>query len=147
MQIYLLKDVPGKGKRGEIINVNDGYGKNYLVKNGLGRVADNAVLSQVSSQKQSQDYHKGQEIAGIKAIIANLANIMVTVACKVGANGKMFGGVTGAEIAGLVKQQGFDIDKKDLVFDAIKDLGEYTIKCKFAHGLTGQFKLKVVEGK
>ncbi|MDR0462351.1 MAG: 50S ribosomal protein L9 [Christensenellaceae bacterium] len=147
MQIYLLKDVAGKGKRGEVISVNDGYGKNFLVKNGYGKVADNSVMSQVNSKKQSITFHKEQDIEATKKICARLEGVTVTIIAKMGANGKMFGGITGTEIAGELNKQGFEIDKKDLVFDAIRGIGEYKIKVKFNHGLTAQFALRVTEGK
>jgi len=147
MKIILTEDVKGHGKKGAIIEVKDGFGKNYLIKNGLGRTVDNAILSNVQAREKSQDFHKQQEINQIKETIVQLQSTTVTVNCKVGAGGKMFGGITGAEIAGLLKSEGFDIDKKSLVFDAIKEIGEYKIKYKFNHGLIGQFTLKVMEGK
>ena len=147
MQIYLLKDVPGKGKRGEIINVNDGYGRNYLIKNGMGKIADNAAIAHVQSTKQSQDFHTAAEIAKIKGICSGLQNVTVTIRRKIGANGKMFGGITGAEISELLKKQNFDIDKKNLVFETIKEVGEYKIKAKFNHGLSATFGLTVAEEK
>ena len=147
MQVFLLKDVPGKGSRGEIINVNDGYGKNYLIKNGLGKPVDNAVLSQVNSQKQSQDFHRQQEVDDLKDICKRLESVTLTLTCKIGAGGKMFGGVTGAEISESLKKQGFDIDKKNLVFEPIKSIGEYIVKVKFNYGLISKFTLQIVEGK
>ncbi|MCL2228987.1 MAG: 50S ribosomal protein L9 [Firmicutes bacterium] len=146
MKIYLLKDVPGKGKTGDIINVNDGYGKNFLLKQGLGRLADSGVMSHVEAKQQSNDFHKQEAIKAIKEVIEKLKSVKLTFACKIGQGGKMFGGVTGTEIASGLKEQGFDIDKRNLVFDAIKSVGVYNVKCKFEYGLVGSFKIQVVEG-
>ena len=139
MQVYLLKDVPGKGKAGEVITVNDGYGRNFLVKQGMARVADSGVLSSVKAKADSQSFHKEQEIQAIKDVIKRLETAVVALSVKKGANGKVFGSITGEQIAAGLKALGFDIDKKNLVFDTIKDVGEYKIKVKFNHGLSGGF--------
>ena len=144
MQIYLLKDLPGKGKAGEIINVNDGYGRNFVIRNGIGQMADNSLVSQVKSQKQSSDFHKQEEIAAIKKICGNLESVKITVNVKTGVNGRMFGTVTGAEIAGELSKLGFDIDKRNLVLPQIKEPGMYTAKVKFNYGLTADFAIEVI---
>jgi len=143
MQVYLTKDLPGKGKAGEIINVNDGYGRNFVLKNGYGRVVDNAIKTQVQASKESNAFHKGEEIKAIKEIIEKLKTITVSIDAKVGAGGKMFGGITGHEIAEGLLKQGITVDRKNLVFEQIKTVGEYIIKVKFNHCLSGEFKLLV----
>ena len=139
MQIYLIKDLPGKGKKGEIISVNDGYGKNFLIKNGIGRAVDNSVRSAVQAKQQSDAFHKSQDIAATKEICKKLEQVTITLSAKVGANGKMFGTITGQEIATALRRQNIEIDKKNLVFDTIKELGTYKIKVKFNHGLEASF--------
>ncbi|MCL2570151.1 MAG: 50S ribosomal protein L9 [Firmicutes bacterium] len=144
MQVYLLKDVPGKGKAGEVINVNDGYGKNYLVKNKLGIVADDAVIAKVKAKAQSDAFHTEQDKARIRDIIKKLEDVVVVLTVKVGEGGKMFGSVTSTEIARGLVEKGFEIEKRDIVMpEAIKMVGEYKIKVKFNYGLEGNFKLKV----
>ena len=144
MQIFLLKDLPGKGKAGEVINVNDGYGRNFIIKNGIGRAADNATLSHVKAKKESDNFRKQEDIALTKESIKELEALKVTISCKVGANGKMFGAITSTEVAGELSKLGFNIDKKNLVFENIKDPGVYRIKAKFNHGLSGEFILEVI---
>ena len=144
MQVYLLKDLPGRGKAGEIISVNDGYGRNFVIKNGFGRVVDNAVLAQVRAKQQSCEFHKGQEIERLKKICERLGQVTLEMKRKVGANGKMFGAVTASEITAEVNKLGFEIDKKNLVTETIKDLGAYKVKVKFNHGLSAEFALQVI---
>ena len=144
MQIYLLKDLAGQGKKGEIINVNDGYGRNYVIKNGYGKVVDNAVLSAVNAQKASADFHRAEDIAATRAIIERLAGTRVKIAVKAGANGKLFGSVTNGTLAVELTKFGFHIDKKQIAVDAIHGVGEYKIKVKFNYNLTGEFILEVV---
>jgi len=145
MQIYLLKDLPGKGRAGEVINVNDGYGKNYLVKNKIGVVADAAIMSKVKAKRESDDFRTAEEKAAISVIIEKLKSTIVTLRAKVGENGKMFGSITGTEVARALKDAGFDIDKRDIILpEAIKSIGNYTVRVKFAYAMSASFTLAVV---
>ena len=145
MQIYLLKDLPGKGKAGEVITVNDGYGKNYLVKNKIGVVADAGILAKVKAKRESDDFRMNEEKSEIKGIVEMLAQTVVTLKAKVGESGKMFGSITGTEVARALMDAGFNIDKRDIILpEAIKSVGNFTVKVKFAYGIGGQFTLAVV---
>jgi large subunit ribosomal protein L9 len=146
MQIFLIKDLSGHGKAGEIINVNEGYGRNFVIKNGFGRIVNKAIATEIHAQMASANFHKNQEIAEIKKVIDRLKSVRVSVRATIGANGKMFGGITGQEICAELKNLGFEIDKKSLSFEPIKSAGEYIIKVKFNHGLACEFVLNVVGG-
>jgi len=139
MQIYLLKDLPGKGRAGEIINVNDGYGRNFLIKNKIGKAADNAIRAEVKSRQDSETFHKQEDIKATRDLAAKLEAQTVIVRASVGANGKMFGSVTSAEIAAQL-----GIDKKFVHLpEPIKSTGTYKIKCKFAYGIEASVNLEV----
>jgi len=138
MQVFLIKE-------NKIADVADGHGK-FLVKSGQAKSVDAILLAQLKAKQQSQEFHHGQDVAKTKEIAEKLKSVIITLQVKLGANNKMFGSVTGTEIAEKLAEQGFQIDKKSLLFDAIKDVGEYIIKVKMSHGILGQFKLKV-EGK
>ena len=147
MQVFLLKNVPGKGKMGEIINVNDGYGRNYLIRNGYGRAVDSAIRNQVTAKQQSTAFHKEQDIAAIKKICAELGEVQAVIKIKAGLNGKLFGSVTTTEIAAELERLGFIIDKKNIVLpESIKQVGTYKIKARFNHGLDAAFTLEVKDG-
>ncbi|MDR0975480.1 MAG: 50S ribosomal protein L9 [Christensenellaceae bacterium] len=144
MQIYLLKDVKGKGKAGDIINVNDGYGMNFLVKNKLGKVADNAVLSEKKARDDSKNFHREEEIISYKALVNKLRDITVALDCKKGENGRLFGAITATEIADGLKKLGIEIDKRWIdTLIAIKQTGEYKIQVKFPYQIVGEFSLVV----
>jgi large subunit ribosomal protein L9 len=143
MQIFLLKDLPNQGKAGTIINVADGYGRNFVIKNGYGRLADTAAHHHVKSKGESVAFHKQTEIDATRELIKKLENVTVTINVKQGANGKMFGGITGAEIAAELNKRGFEIDKRALEFAPIKSVGAYKIRVKFNHGFVGEFNLNV----
>jgi len=139
MQVYLLKDLPGKGKKGEIINVNDGYGRNYIIKNKIGTAVDAGILSQVKAQQESQNFHKQEDIKAMRELAAKLEAKAVVVKVKVGDGGKMFGSVTSAEVAAQL-----GIDKKFIQLnEPIKAVGTYKIKCKLSHGVEANITLEV----
>lgn len=146
MQIYLLKDLKGHGKAGDIVNLNDGYAKNFVLKNGIGRVVDNAVLSDIKAKAASRDYQTQTEIAAIKAQIDALNKTPITLHAKVGANQKLFGAITATEVAAALAEQGITLDKRNLVMTApIKTTGTYKINVKYNHNLTGVVTLTVEE--
>ena len=142
MQVYLLKDLPGKGKKGDIINVNDGYGRNFIIKNKIGTMVDNSVLARVQAQKSSEAFHNAEEIKALKEKVAEIEKTVVTIAVSAGVSGKLFGAVTASDIASKL-----GIDKKNIHLpEPIKAVGSYKIKVKFSHSIEGAFSL-VVEAK
>ena len=146
MQIYLLKDLKGHGKAGEIVNLNDGYAKNFVIKSGFGKVVDNAVLSYIKAKKDSDKFKHDTEVDAIKDTIAKLNATQVVIKAKLGANGKLFGGITATEIAGELSKSGIHIDKRNIqLHDAIKTVGAYKIDIKFGHGLSGNIAV-IIEG-
>ena len=146
MQIKLLKDLPGKGKAGDIINVNDGYGKNFLIKNKIGVLADAAIMAQVKAKRESENFRTEQDKAAIRELIAKLDGATVTIKAKVGEGGKMFGSITATEVAKGLAEQGFEIEKRNIVLtEPIKALGTYKLKVKFQYGLEGSFTCVVKE--
>lgn len=146
MRVYLLKDLAGKGKKGEIIEVNDGYGKNFIIKNKIGIAADNALAAEVKAKKEADNFHTAQDKKAIAARIAELEKATVTLKAKVGDTGKMFGSVTGTEVSLALKDAGFDIDKRDIVItEPIKAVGTYKLKVKFPYAMSGNFTLEIVK--
>lgn len=146
MQIYLLKDLKGHGKAGEIVNLNDGYAKNFVLKNHIGKPVDNAVLSDIKAKKDSANFKNQTEIAAIKAQIEQLKQTPVTIYGKVGANQKLFGSITATEITTALAEQGIIIDKRLVVIpEPIKATGTYNVTIKYNHQLTGTVTVHVEE--
>lgn len=144
MQIYLLKDLKGHGKAGEIVNLNDGYAKNFVIKNKIGKPVDNAVRSDIKAKADSDAYKNQTEIAAIKAQITQLKQTPVTIYSKVGANQKLFGSITATEIADALVQKGISIDKRLItITEPIKALGTYNVTIKYNHQLTGTVTVHV----
>lgn len=144
MRIIFLKDVKGSGKEGEITNVSDGYARNYLLKNGLAKEANDVSIAQNKQQKESNAFHKSVEVAEAKKLAKNIETKTVNLSVKCGENGKIFGSITSKEIAEELAKQGVEIDKKKIVLDSpIKNSGIYTIIAKVYPEITAKFKLIV----
>ncbi len=131
MKVLLLQDVKGQGKKGEIVNVSDGYAHNFLLKKGLGTLATADTINSVAIHDQAVAKQKQAEKDNANALAKEMKDKELHLTASKGANGKMFGSITGKEIAdGLVKM-GYNVDKKQIVLkEAIKTTGKYTIQVK-----------------
>lgn len=131
MKVLLLQDVKGQGKKGEIINVSDGYANNFLLKKGLGKVATADTINSVNIHTQAVAKQKQAEKEAAIALGKELNGKEVTITSTKGANGKMFGSITSKEIAEALTKLGFTIDKKQVVLkEPIKMTGKYTVSVK-----------------
>ena len=144
MKVILQKDVKGTGKKGEIVNVADGFGKNFLIKNGLAVIANNSNLNDTVNKKVAQDYHKEQEILAAKEKAKNLEGKEIVVGIKCGDNGKIFGAVTTKEIAEAFNKQNFDIDKRKIELkEPIKFAGIYKLRVRLYEGVYANVVVRV----
>lgn len=133
MKVVLIKDVKGSGKAGDIIEAKDGYAKNFLIKNGLAKVADSQALAENKAQKDAKIFHRQEELKKNKELREKLDGIKVTVSVKAGESGKFFGSVTNKEIAEKLYELGFDIDKKKIILQSgIKTAGTYPVTVKIS---------------
>lgn len=145
MQVILLKDVKGTGKKGDVCNVADGYGKNFLVKNGLAVIANTANMNQNKQQKDAQSYHKQVEFDEAKALAKQIEGMKVTVSIKCGENGKVFGSVTAKEISDKLVSEGKNIDKKKIVLkEPIKNAGTYKVQVKLYPEVSANIVVEVI---
>lgn len=148
MKVLLLKDVKGKGKAGEVINLNEGYARNFIIPNGLGKEADKQTINAVNIKMAADAHRKDVEKAQAKELAKEIEKLSVTIVGKAGANGKFFGAVTGKEISDALKEQhNIDIDKKKVVLkDAIKAAGEYNVTLKVYSEVSATLKVIVKVG-
>lgn len=146
MKVLLIKDVKGLGKAGEVKEVKDGYGQNFLVGKGLAKVATNEVLKKHASSERKKAENEAQEIEDLKVLAEKLDKIKVTVAKKLGNTGHLFGAVTKDEIAHALKDQhGIGIDKKHINHkEAIKVTGTHDLDFKLGHGMHATIHLEVI---
>lgn len=147
MKVILLQDVKALGKKGELVDVNDGYARNFILKKKLGIEATNKNLNDLKLQKAHADKVAQENLVAAQDLARELESKEIVCTMKVGEGGKTFGSVSTKEIAQAAKEQlGLEIDKKKLVLDdAIKTLGTYTVKLKLHPKVTGSLRVKVVE--
>lgn len=145
MEIILLQDVKSLGKKGDIVKVNDGYARNFLLPKKLGVEATKQNLYELNQQKAAEEKRQRELLEEAKNLAKRLEELNVKLGIKAGEGGKTFGSVSSKEIAGAIKEQyGLDIDKKKLVLaDPIKQVGIYTIQVKLHPQVTAQLKLTV----
>lgn len=146
MKVILQADVRGKGKQGQLIDVSDGYARNFLLPKKLAVVATADNINTMQLQEKARKAKEAQERAEALALAAELKEVVVKIPAKAGAGGKLFGSITTKEVSELLKKQyGYDIPKARLVADPIKAFGTYEVKCKMGYEVTGAFKVMVVE--
>ena len=144
MKVLLIKDVKALGKAGEIKEVKDGYGQNYLIAKGFAKAATTEVLRKFESEQRKKAEQLRLELEKLEALRTELAKKQISITKPLGANGALFGGVTKDEIATALKAQtGIELDKRTFEIDTIKATGSYDISVKLGHGLHGAFTLLV----
>lgn len=144
MKVILTADVKGSGKKGDVVEVSDGYARNFLIKKGLATEATASGMNEANQKKAADAFHKAEEVKAMKELAARMKGAEVSVPVKVGANGKTFGSVTGAQIAAALKEQGFDVDKKCVKTEALKALGSYDAEIRLMENVFVTVKVNVV---
>ncbi|MDP3466075.1 MAG: 50S ribosomal protein L9 [Sulfuricurvum sp.] len=145
MKVLLTKDVKGVGKAGEIKEVADGYGKNFLIGKGLALLATHEVMKKYESDQRKKAANEASEIEQLSAIKIKLADVKVTIRKKLGDTGHLFGSVTKDEIANaLLDQHGIEIDKKELdAKHGIKTVGLHDLDLKLGHGIHATLHVEI----
>ena len=146
MKVLLIKDVKDLGKKGELKEVKDGYGQNFLIGKGFALLATNEVLRKYESDQRKKAAAEAEELANLKSIEKKLAELKFTLKRKLGANGSLFGAVTKDEIAHELKDQyGIEIDKKTVEIEhPIKTTGNFDISVKLGHGIHAKLALSIL---
>ena len=147
MEIVLLEDVKALGKKGQVVKVNDGYARNFILPKKLGVEATSKNLNDLKLQKANAEKMAAQQLAAAKELAAKLEAASVTLSIKAGANGKTFGSVSSKEIEKAAKDQlGLEIDKKKIVLNTpIKAIGSFEVSVKLHKEVTAKLAVKVVE--
>lgn len=146
MKVLLIKDVKSLGKAGEIKEVADGYGKNFLIAKGMALQATNEVLARHKAEQKRLEAKEQEEIAKAKELAEKLNSTKLTIRHKTGANGHLIGSVTNKEISEeLEKQFSIVVDKKNLSLDAkIKTVGIFEVACKLGHSINATLKIDII---
>ncbi len=149
MKVILQQDVKGHGKKGQLVEVSDGYGRNYLLPRKLAVEATAENVNTMKQQDKAKKAREAEEKAQAQALSEQLKGCQVKIPAKAGQGGKLFGSITTKEISEALKgQYGIDISKSKLVqADPIKAFGNYEVKAKLGYEITGTVYVLVVEGK
>ena len=147
MEVILLEDVKSLGRKGEIVQVSDGYARNYIFKKNLGREATAKNLNELKLQKQHEEKVAKEKLDEAGAFAEELKNKSVTLSIKTGSGGRSFGSVSTKEISAAIKEQlGYDIDKKKMALDVpVKSPGTYNLTIKLHPKVTGELSVVVKE--
>ena len=146
MKVILTADVKGQGKKGELVSVSDGYARNFLLPRGLAKEASADNLNDMRQKNEAEEHRIAVERAEAAAIAEKLKDKHVKLTAKGGEGGRLFGSVTGKDIAeALAAQYGVTVDKKKLVCEDIKAFGSYKVEVKLFNGITAAFTADVAE--
>lgn len=145
MKVILLQDVKGTGKKNQLVNVSDGYARNFLFTKKLAVEATTDNLQKLKEFNASQDLKKQKEIEAAKELAKKIEEIQIIIKAKSGETGRIFGGITSANISEeLKKQHNINVDKKKIMLDEpIKLLGNYTVNMKLYEGINAKLKVNV----
>ena len=148
MKVLLIKDVKTLGKAGEIKEVADGYGKNFLIGKGLALQATNEVIAKHNAEQKKLALKEEEEIKSAKELAEKINATKLTIRHKAGSNGQLIGSVTNKEMSEeLEKQFSIMVDKKSIVVDnKLKNIGIYEVSCKLGHSVNATLKIDIIAG-
>lgn len=145
MKVILSSNVKALGKKGDVVNVSDGYANNFLLKNKLAVPASAGNLNLNNQEKAAEARRIKEETAEAEEMARKLKDVEVVVKTKIGENGKTFGSISGKEISEQLSEMGFEIDKKKIELEApIKTVGNYLVPVRLYKGVVGKINVKVV---
>lgn len=146
MKVIFLQDVKGHGKKGEVKDVAEGYARNYLIPRGLAKAATESALKSLEQMKAAEDRRKEQEREKARALAAKLSQMTVVIRAKAGQNGRLFGAVTGKQIAEALEKEGIKLDKRQVELDEpIRELGTTRVTLRLYPEIKAELNVQVVE--
>lgn len=147
MNVILKDDIKGLGYKNDIVAVKAGYGRNYLIPQGLAVIASSSNLK-MAQENVRQASHKAEKLKNdAEAVAAKMGELSLEIPAKAGESGKIFGAVTTLQVAEALKEKGFDIDRRKISFNQdIKNLGDYTAEIDLHKDVKHEIAIKVVEG-
>lgn len=146
MKVILQQDVRGQGKKGQLVDVSDGYARNFLLPKKLAVVATAENLNTMKQQEKARKAQEAAEKAEAQATAKKLEGLMTKIPAKAGEGGRLFGAVTAKEVSDALKAQtGLDIPKNKIVMEQIKTFGGFVLKAKLYPEIVGEIHVDVVE--
>ncbi len=148
MRVILKTDVESLGKVGDLIKVSDGYARNFLIPKGLAAEASSKNVKSLEHDKKMISQKAEREKKQAEEVLARYAGLTITIGRRTGEQGKLFGSVTTKDIEKSLNDQGFEVNRKNIVLsEAVKGIGDYPVQIKLYPGISANIVLKVVEGE
>lgn len=144
MKVILTQDVKNLGYKDDVVVVKDGYGRNYLIPKGMAKLATEGALKMLAEDIRQREFKIEKLRKDAEVIAGKLNGTTVKVVTKAGASGKIFGSVTGLQIANALKDQGYDVDRRKIAVDDIKNLGTYTADINLFKDISASVTVEVV---
>lgn len=147
MKVMLLQDVKGQGKKDQIVNVSDGYARNFLFPRKLAVEADAKAMADAKNKEAAKQFKIEQDKAAARGVAERLEAVQVKIKATAGADGRLYGSITTADVADALKEQaGIELDKRKIVSEApIKAFGAYTLEVKLYPEIVGKINLIVCQ--
>lgn len=144
MKIILTEDVKNLGHKDDVVAVKSGYGRNFLIPQGKAKLATDGALKMLAEDIRQREFKTEKIRKDAEAIAGKLNGLSLTISAKAGASGKIFGSVTALQVANVIKEKGFEVDRRKIVFDDIKMLGTYTANINLFKEINAQVNIEVV---
>ena len=144
MKIILTQDVKNLGHKDDVVTVKSGYGRNYLIPQGKAKLATEGALKMLAEDIRQREFKLEKIKKDATEMAAKLDGIEITISAKAGASGKIFGSVTNLQIANALKEKGYDVDRRVIAVDDIKNIGSYTADINLFKEVKATVKLEVV---
>jgi large subunit ribosomal protein L9 len=144
MKVLLKQDVAKIGKKGQILDVKEGYARNFLIPGGLAVEASGGAMKQIEEEKRASDRHKAKEKEEAQDLAKKIEAVSILLKHKAGEEGRLFGSITSAEVAEALKQKNFNVDKKKIVLEEpIRLVGDYEVKIKLHPEVAAHLNVRV----
>lgn len=143
MRIILLEDVKGTGKKDDIVEVKDGFARNYLLPKGLAREATQAIEAETRRRHEQERLRQAKEQAHFRALADQLKGSVVRIGVRAGESGRLFGAVTNADIAAALASAGYEVDRKKILSDAIRHVGDHPVTIRLYRDIETEIIVRV----
>jgi large subunit ribosomal protein L9 len=144
MKIILTEDVKNLGHKDDVVAVKSGYGRNFLIPQGKAKLATDGALKMLAEDIRQRAFKTEKIRKDAEAMAEKLNGLSLTITAKAGGSGKIFGSVTALQVANAIKEKGYEVDRRKIVFDDIKMLGSYTANINLFKEINAQVSIEVI---
>jgi len=144
MKIILTEDIKNLGYKDDVVEVKAGYGRNYLIPQGKAKLATEGAMKMLAEDIRQREFKLDKIRKDAEAVAAKLNGVSLTLAAKTGTSGKIFGSITALQVANMLKDQGYEVDRRKIMLDDVKPLGSYEATVNLFKDISATVKVEVV---